>query len=64
MNRAELARSLPRLLDTGPSRDPEALLDVVDAEAAGFLRAALIDTSIAPRERISLALASPTFQWR
>ena len=64
MNRAELARSLPRLLDTDPTRDPEALLDVVDAEAAAFLRAALVDTSIAPRERISLALASPTFQWR
>jgi uncharacterized protein (DUF1800 family) len=64
MNRAELARSLPRVLGIGASLEPESLLDVVDEDDAGELPAALADASIPPRERVSLALASPAFQWR
>jgi uncharacterized protein (DUF1800 family) len=64
MNRAELARSLPRMLDADSSLVPEMLLDVVDVVPADPLHSMLSDASIPPRERISLALASPAFQWR
>jgi len=69
LNRAELARTLARRLrasqdvDT-PSIDPRGLLDVVDVTASDPLRTLLGDDSIAPADRIALAIAGPAFQWR
>ena len=64
MNRAELARSLPRgIPDTG-GLDPRLLLDVVDVDATNPLPTLLSDASIPARERVSLAIGGPAFQWR
>jgi uncharacterized protein (DUF1800 family) len=63
LNRAELARTLGvRLAGAGP--DPRALLEVVEAPAADAMRSMLSDRTIAPAERIALAIAAPAFQWR
>ena len=70
LNRAELARTIarrlrPSTLARGAQRiDPRILLDVVDVPAGDPLHALLADASIAPDERIALALAGPAFQWR
>ena len=69
LNRAELARTLARRLrgsqgaDT-PYIDPRGLLDVVDVAASAPLRTLLADDSIAPADRVALAIAGPAFQWR
>jgi uncharacterized protein (DUF1800 family) len=69
LNRAELARTIARRLrgsqeaDT-PYIDPRGLLDVVDVAASDPLRALLRDDSIAPADRVALAIAGPAFQWR
>ena len=68
LNRAELARTIARRMRPsirGAQRiDPRILLDVVDVPANDPLHALLSDGSIAPDERIALALAGPAFQWR
>ncbi len=70
LNRAELARTIARRMRPstsargGPRIDPRILLDVVDVPAGDPLRTLLADNTIAPDERIALALAGPAFQWR
>jgi uncharacterized protein (DUF1800 family) len=70
LNRAELARTIARRLrnSTGARSagriDPRMLLDVVDVPSGDALHTLLGDNSIAPDERIALALAGPAFQWR
>jgi hypothetical protein len=44
--------------------DPRDLLDVVDVATSDPLRALLSDSSIAPADRLALAIAGPAFQWR
>ncbi len=63
LNRAELARTVARRLRTRPV-EPLALLDVADHAPGDLLRRLLADGSIAPDERVALALAGPAFQWR
>jgi uncharacterized protein (DUF1800 family) len=63
LNRAELARTIARRMRV-QRIDPRILLDVVDVPAGDPLRTLLADNSIAPDERIALALAGPAFQWR
>jgi uncharacterized protein (DUF1800 family) len=63
LNRAELARTIARRI-RAQRIDPRILLDVVDVPAGDPLRTLLADNSIAPDERIALALAGPAFQWR
>ena len=63
LNRAELARTLTRRLRT-VRIEPRELLQVVDVSEKDPLRALLSDTSIAPVDRLSLAIAGPAFQWR
>ena len=63
LNRAELARTIARRLRT-QRVDPRGLLDVIDAPSGDPLHRFLADTSIAPDERVALALAGPAFQWR
>ncbi len=63
LNRAELARTIARRL-RARRIDPRILLDVVDVPAGDPLRTLLADNTIAPDERIALALAGPAFQWR
>jgi len=63
LNRAELARTFARRL-RGSQMDPRALLEVVDVAAGDPLRALLGDDSIAPADRVALAIAGPAFQWR
>ena len=63
LNRAELARTLARRLRANRI-DPRDLLDVVDVREKDPLRALLADTSIAPADRLALAIAGPAFQWR
>ena len=46
------------------SLDPRGLLDVVDVAASDPLRTLLGDDSIAPADRVALAIAGPAFQWR
>lgn len=61
MNRAELARTVARVL---PGRDPRVVLEVVDVNADDPLHALLEDTSISARDRLALAIGGPAFQWR
>ena len=63
LNRAELARTIARRM-RAQRIDPRILLDVVDVPAGDPLRTLLADNTIAPDERIALALAGPAFQWR
>ena len=63
LNRAELARTFARRL-RGSQIDPRGLLDVVDVAASDPLRKLLADDSIAPADRVALAIAGPAFQWR
>ena len=63
LNRAELARTLARRLRT-VQIEPRDFLEVVDVSERDPLRALLSDTSIAPPDRLSLAIAGPAFQWR
>lgn len=63
LNRAELARTIARRM-RAQRIDPRMLLDVVDVPAGDPLRMLLADNTIAPDERIALALAGPAFQWR
>jgi uncharacterized protein (DUF1800 family) len=63
LNRAELARTIARRI-RAQRIDPRILLDVVDVPAGDPLRTLLADNTIAPDERIALALAGPAFQWR
>ncbi len=63
LNRAELARTVARRLRM-QRVDPRGLLDVIDAPSGDPLHRFLADTSIAPDERVALALAGPAFQWR
>ena len=63
LNRAELSRTIGRRL-VASAIDPRSLLDVVDVPAEDPLQAWLSDRSIAPAERVALALAAPAFQWR
>jgi uncharacterized protein (DUF1800 family) len=70
LNRAELARTIARRMRPSTNArgrghvDPRILLDVVDVPAGDPLRTLLADSTIAPDERIALALAGPAFQWR
>ena len=70
LNRAELARTIARRIRAsnagrGAQRiDPRILIDVADVPAGNPLHALLADASIAADERIALALAGPSFQWR
>jgi uncharacterized protein (DUF1800 family) len=63
LNRAELARTIARRM-RAQRIDPRILVDVVDAPAGDPLHTLLADNTIAPDERIALALAGPAFQWR
>ena len=63
LNRAELARTLAGRL-RADGIEPRDLLEVVDVSEKDPLRALLSDTSIAPADRLSLAIAGPAFQWR
>jgi uncharacterized protein (DUF1800 family) len=63
LNRGELARTISRLPGIG-TFDPRVLLDVVDVPASDPLRTLIADTTIPAGERIALAIAGPTFQWR
>jgi uncharacterized protein (DUF1800 family) len=63
LNRGELARTIARLPAMN-GLDPRSLADVVDVAQGNPLHALLADTSIAPPERIALAVAGPAFQWR
>jgi uncharacterized protein (DUF1800 family) len=63
LNRAELARTLASRLRAN-RMEPRDLLEVVDVSERDPLRALLSDTSIAPADRLALAIAGPTFQWR
>ncbi len=63
LNRAELARTLARQL-VRTRQDPRVLLNVVDVARQDPLRSMISDNTIAARERIALAIASPAFQWR
>ena len=63
LNRGELARTIA----TATARrglDPRSLTDVVDVPAGNPLHGMLADTSIAAADRIALAIAGPSFQWR
>ncbi len=63
LNRAELARTLARRMRDA-RLEADALLDVVDGDAADSLRSLLKDPSIAAGDRVALAIAGPAFQWR
>ncbi len=63
LNRAELARTIARRM-RAQRIDPRILLEVVDVPAGDPLHTLLADNTIAPDERIALALAGPAFQWR
>src|SRR5690606_21345915 len=63
MNRAELARTIARRIGTRDV-DPRVLLDVVDAAPDDPAHRLLGDATIAPEERVALAIAGPAFQWR
>jgi uncharacterized protein (DUF1800 family) len=63
LNRGELARTISRLPGIN-TLDPRVLLDVVDVPASDPLRTLIADTTIPAGERIALAIAGPTFQWR
>jgi uncharacterized protein (DUF1800 family) len=63
LNRAELARTFARRM-RGSQIDPRVLLDVVDIAENDPLRGLLADNSIAPADRVALAIAGPAFQWR
>ena len=63
LNRAELARTLAGRLRANRI-EPRDLLEVVDVGEKDPLRALLSDTSIAPPDRLALAIAGPAFQWR
>lgn len=63
MNRAEVARSLSRRVGR-VVLDPPQLLDVISPDDGGALETMLRDRTIAPDERLALAVASPAFQWR
>ena len=63
LNRAELARTLAGRLRANRI-EPRELLEVVDVSEKDPLRALLSDTSIAPADRLALAIAGPAFQWR
>ncbi len=63
MNRAELSRSLSRLVGR-VQMDPESLLEVVDLDGSDPLGPLLTDASIGSAERVALGLAGPAFQWR
>lgn len=67
MNRAELARSVAdRLTRDRRSRgiDPRMLAEVVDLPPGDPLPGLLADDTIPVAERLALAFAGPTFQWR
>ena len=63
LNRAELARTLAGRLRANRI-EPRDLLEVVDVGEKDPLRTLLSDTSIAPPDRLALAIAGPAFQWR
>ena len=63
MNRAELARSVAKWAAPHIAR-PSELLNVLDLPEDDPLIAMLNDKNISKQERIALAFASPTFQWR
>jgi uncharacterized protein (DUF1800 family) len=63
LNRGELARSVPRLVDTAHI-DPRTLLELTEVPAGDPLAGLLSDTSIPVHDRLALGLASPPFQWR
>ena len=63
LNRAELARTLVGRLRANRI-EPRDFLEVVDVSEKDPLRALLSDTSIAPPDRLALAIAGPAFQWR
>lgn len=63
MNRAELARSVAERAGDG-RLDPALLLEVMEPDDGGALATMLSDASIAPDERLALALGGPAFQWR
>ena len=62
MNRAELARSLAERL--GRRRDPARIVEVIEVAPDDRLPGFLSDESIAPQERVAIALGGPAFQWR
>jgi uncharacterized protein (DUF1800 family) len=63
LHRAELARTIGRR--PGPRRsDPRTLLGAVDVPTGDLLDTMLSDRAIALPERVALAIAAPTFQWR
>jgi uncharacterized protein (DUF1800 family) len=64
LNRAELARSMTRRSPAVSSDLASRITDVVDVAPNDPVRAMLSDSSIEARERVSLAIAGPAFQWR
>jgi uncharacterized protein (DUF1800 family) len=66
MNRAELARTVARRVvgDARRPPDPRVLSTIVDLQPGDPLGPLLGDDAVAVDERVALALAGPTFQWR
>ncbi len=67
LNRAELARTVARTpagrrVGSGPGLP--ALADLAEGSGDDPLRAVLADSSIPSDERVALAFAGPSFQWR
>jgi uncharacterized protein (DUF1800 family) len=64
LNRAELARTMARRAAAMASDLASRITDVLDVPPNDPVRTMLSDSSIDARERVSLAIAGPAFQWR
>ena len=64
LNRAELSRTMARRAPAMSADVAVRLTDVLDIAANDPLRTMLSDASVDVRERVSLAIAGPAFQWR
>ena len=64
LNRAELSRTMARRAPAMAVDLAAKVIDVLDLASNDPLRTMLSDTSIDARERVSLAIAGPAFQWR
>ena len=64
LNRAELARTMARRAAGVAMELASRVTDVMDVSTNDPTRTMLADSSIDARERVSLAIAGPAFQWR
>jgi len=63
LNRAELARTMAAAA-ARRGLDPRSLAEVVEVPSGDPMHGMLADTSITAADRIALAIAGPSFQWR